>query len=168
MRYATKFGMITNKMVLIQALGPMSLFTEDADGPEISTQLCAKMIQLVHTVGLHHQRSQKEDDTFEVTALCCAWALDRLSATIHGRPTIMHERDISRELEECFRRQLPASQLLLEVLVLLDKVIAFYRPSNNNNAECDFHLPSFEDIIVLSGATNLPASIIGMSNLFYI
>ena len=163
MRCAVEIGTVSNKMVLIQALGPMSLFTEGANGPEISTQLCAKMIQVVHTVGIQHQRGDELENTQEVTVLCCAWALDRLNAAIHGRPIIMHHQDIGRNLDMCFESQQPVFRMLLRILVQLDEVIALYRPrADPDHAKIEVEFPSFEDILVRSKGTNLPVKFLSM------
>jgi hypothetical protein len=149
-------------MVLIQALGAMCLIVEGPEGVETSTQLCSRMVQLVHTIGLHHQRSKNSDESRDVTVLCCVWALDRLNAAIHGRPVIMHQQDISRDLQQCFNSQEPSFKILLHVLVQLDNIIWLYRPRGNlDPKELQFDLPSFEEILTKNGGESLPVKFLG-------
>lgn len=161
MRCAIELGAVTNRMVLIQALGSLSLFTEGPEGPETASQLCAKMIQLVQTLGLHIQRGSAHEEEYEVTCLCCAWALDRLNAAIHGRPVLMHERDIGMDLAKCFEVQNPAFRLLLSVISQLDQVIDLYRPhSTSKDAAVESNYPQFDDIVVSAQCTNLNARLL--------
>lgn len=161
MRCAIELGAVTNRLVLIQVLGSLSLFTEGPEGPETASQLCARMIQLVQTLGLHIQRESSHEDEYEVTCLCCVWALDRLNAAIHGRPVIMHERDIGMDLDKCFESQRPAFRLLLSVISQLDKVIDLYRPySKSKGAAIESHYPQFDDIVVSAQCTNLNARLL--------
>jgi hypothetical protein len=161
MRCAIELGAVTNKLVLIQALGSLSLFTEGPEGPETSSQLCARMVQLVQTLGLHIQRGSNYEEEYEVTCLCCAWALDRLNAAIHGRPVLMHERDIGMNLDKCFEVQKPAFRLLLSVIRQLDQVIDLYRPhSTSNGAAIESNYLHFDDIVVSAQCTNLNARLL--------
>lgn len=161
MRCAIELGAVTNRLVLIQALGSLSLFTEGPEGPETASQLCAKMIQLVHTLGLHIQRGSAHEEEYEVTCLCCAWALDRLNAAIHGRPVLMHERDIGMDLDKCFEVQKPAFRLLLSVISQLDRVIDLYRPhSTSKDAAIESNYPQFDDIVVSAQCINLNARLL--------
>lgn len=161
MRVAIELGAVTNKMVLIQALGMMSLFSEGPEGPETASQLCAKMIQLVYTLGLHLQGVSGHDDGHEITCLCCVWALDRLNAAIHGRAVLMHERDIGRNLQKSFESQKPAFRLLLAVISHLDQVIDLYRPqSTRQDTEIAINYPQFDDLVVSSQGTTLHAKLL--------
>lgn len=161
MRCAIELGAVTNRMVLIQALGALCLFTEGPKGPETASQLCAKMIQLVHTLGLHIQRGAAHEEEYEVTCLCCAWALDRLNAAIHGRPVLMHERDIGMDLDKCFKVQKPAFRLLLAVISQLDQVIDLYRPhSTSKGTAIESNYPQFDDMVVSAQCTNLNARLL--------
>ncbi|KAF5015494.1 hypothetical protein F66182_13160, partial [Fusarium sp. NRRL 66182] len=168
MHCAIEFGAITNRVILIQALGSLSLFTEGPEGPEISSQLCAKMIQLVQTLGLHIQRGPSQEEEYETTCLCCVWALDRLNAAIHGRPVIMHERDIGLDLDKCFEIQKPAFRLLLSVLSQLDQVIDLYRPhSTSKGAAIESNFPQFDDIVVSAQCTNLNTRLLSTVEVLY-
>ncbi|EED18665.1 fungal specific transcription factor, putative [Talaromyces stipitatus ATCC 10500] len=168
MRCEIELGAVTNRLVLIQALGALTLFIEGPEGPETASQLCAKMIQLVQTLGLHIQRGSDHEEDYEVTCLCCAWALDRLNAAIHGRSVLMHERDIARDLNKCFENQKPAFRLLLAVISQLDQVIDLYRPhSRSKGADLKSHYPQFDDIVVSAQCTNLHAKLLSTVEVLY-
>jgi hypothetical protein len=156
MRCVVEVGAVTNKMVQIQALGALALFNEGLEGPVTASQSCAKMIQLVHTLGLHVQMEHEQEEEHAVTALCCAWAVDRLNAAIHGRPVAMHERDMGRDFNKCIESQSPAFRLLLRVIAQLDKVIDLYRPQQKSKPiETELNCPRFEELIISAQCTNL-------------
>lgn len=158
MRCVIDVGVISNKMVQIQVLGALTLFIEGPECPVIASQLCAKMIQVVHTLGLHIQREHEHEEEYEVTSLCCAWAIDRLNASIHGRPVLMHERDMGRDFDKCIESQAPAFRLLLLVISQLDQVIDLYRPKQSTKpTETELNCPPFEDLVVSAQCTNLQA-----------
>lgn len=119
------------------------------------TQLCGKAVHFVQSIGFHLQRQRSvHHDKFGETLLCCVWAQDRISAALNGRSVLMHERDMETHIRSCLQRQDPCFQLLLRVIMLLDAVIDLYRPSKKGNEvgwEEDF--PSFDDLILSSGAT---------------
>ncbi|EEA24879.1 hypothetical protein TMatcc_007978 [Talaromyces marneffei ATCC 18224] len=168
MRCAIDFGAVTNRMVLIQALGSLSLFTEGPEGPEIASQLCAKMIQLVQTLGLHIQRGSTYEEEYEVTCFCCAWALDRLNAAIHGRSVLMHERDIGIDVDKCFESQKPAFRLFLSIISQLDQVIDLYRPHAMSKGDAiELNHPQFDDMVVSAQCTNLNARLLSTIEVFY-
>jgi hypothetical protein len=163
MRISIEMGMVTNKVVLTQALALMSFFSDGPDGGETSSQLCGRAVQYVHVLGLHVQRQPNiNDDKNAVTLLCSIWALDRMNAALHGCPVLMHERDLGRDMQWCFEQQVPSFRLLLRVLELLDKTIQLYRPSSLTS-DWDNAFPSFETVLIQSGATNIQTNLLGTS-----
>ncbi|OKL61767.1 hypothetical protein UA08_02465 [Talaromyces atroroseus] len=169
MRCVIDVGTITNKMVQLQALGALSLYSEGQEGPTLAAQFCAKMIQLVQTLGLHVQMENKHEEEHAVTALCCAWAIDRMNAAIHGRPVSMHERDIGRDFNECIEAQSPAFRLLLRVVSQLNQVIDLYRPQKNTKpAETEFICPRFEDLVISAHGANLEDKFLNTIEVLYL
>jgi hypothetical protein len=164
MRTSIAFGLVSSKIILIQALALMSLFNDGPDGADIATQLSGRAIQHLHSLGLHMDgRRNEQTDHYSTTLLCCIWAIDRLNAAFHGKPVLMHERDIGRDLEACFAQQAPGFCLLIRTVALLDRVIDTYRPrSDNDKSSLDDCFPAFEDLIMQYTATNLPARILGI------
>lgn len=156
MRCNIELGTTRDKTVLTQALGAMSLFTDGPDGPEMSTSFCAKMVQLSYSTGLHLQRTKNDGETQRGTLFCCVWALDRFNAAINGRPIMIHQQDVGRNLEQLFHSQTSAFRTLLDMLLLLDQVIALYRPNVSAiQMEIEVNFPSFEDVLIQSNSTNL-------------
>lgn len=162
MRTSIELGLVAKKIVIIQALALLSFFIDGPNGGDISSQLCGRAVHYVHSVGLHIQSQQQgQDDQYAKTLLCCIWALDRLNAALHGRPVLMHERDMGRDLDACFHTQDVCFRLFLRVVILLDKVISLYRPSNDRNVGLSAEFPLFEELLEDVGGSQIPTPLLG-------
>ena len=85
-----------------------------------------------------------------------------MNAAFHGRPVMIHERDIGWDMQVCFESQQPCFRLLLEVTNLLAKLISLYRPQHiPENAVFDIEFPSFEELVMKSGGSNVATSQLG-------
>jgi hypothetical protein len=165
MRTSIELGLVTKKVVIIQALALLSLFIDGPNGGDVSSQLCGRAIHYAHSVGLHIQpQRQGQDDQYAEGLLCCVWALDRLNAALHGRPVLMHERDMGRDLTACFQTQNICFRLFLRVVMLLNEVICLYRPSNDKNAESSAEFPLFEGLLEDFGGSQIPTPLLGNFN----
>jgi hypothetical protein len=164
MRLSIEMGLVTNKIVLIQALALMSQFIDGPDSGDISSQLCGRAVHYVQSIGLHIQGRQEEyRDQYGITLLSCIWAIDRMNAAFNGRPVLMHERDLRTDFEECLEQQEPCFRLFLQIVALLDKTIRLYRPSaSSSDPVLDEDFPSFEDLVVRCGSSQIGTSLIGM------
>ena len=164
MRLSIDLGLVTNKIVLIQALALMSHFADGPDSGDLSSQLSGRAVHHVHSIGLHVRcRHRNPDDQYGITLLCCIWALDRMNAAFHGRPVLMHERDIRTSLDQYFEHQQPCFRLLLHVILLLDKVIELYRPSSSaDELELEIEFPSFEELVTRCASTQIATPLLGM------
>lgn len=170
MRLSIEMGFVTDRIVLIQALALMSQFIDSPDGGDLSSQLCSRAIHYVQSIGLHI-KTQQDDESGQYgrTLLSCIWAIDRTNAAFNGRPVLIHERDLRRDFEQCFEQQDPCFRLFLQVIVLLDKVIGLYRPSTGTSDPIlDDNFPSFEEVVVRCGATNIGTSSLGMSYINFV
>jgi len=87
-----------------------------------------------------------------------------MNAAFNGRAVQMHERDISKDLNQCFKEQEPCFRVFLEVIVLLDKVIDLYRPlaSPGAPATLNWDFPSFEEVVLNCGGSQIGTSALGM------
>lgn len=132
MKMTINMGFVEEKLVLIQALSMMSHFTDGPDTADIASQLCGRAIIHAQTLGLHIQ-GEHANSKQKITMFCALWALDRMNAAFHGRPVIIHERDLRTDLELCIEQQEPEFRLLLYIIIILDKVIGLYRPQRNSN-----------------------------------
>lgn len=163
-RTSLNLGLVKDKLVLIQALSLMGLFTQFADDRDLSAELTASAISYCHTAGLH---LRSKDNTGSLASgsrlFCCVWALDRLNAAFHGRPVLMHERDFDRDLETCFSEQEPCFQLFLRTVLLLDRVISLYRPEKEPVVPWEQDFPLFEDLVERSNALSVKSRLLGKS-----
>jgi hypothetical protein len=75
----------------------------------------------------------------------------------------MHERDIRKDLEDCFQQQQPCFRLFLEIIMLLDKVIDLYRPMANSgeSQSLGWEFPAFEDVVMKCGGSQIGTSALG-------
>lgn len=163
MRMSVEIGLVTDKIILIPALALMSFFLEGPEGRELSIHHCGKAVQYVHSLGLHLQGHHRDQaDEYAVSLFCCIWTLDRLNAAFHGRPVLMHQRDLGRNLEDCVDQQQPSFQLFLRVILLLDKVIDIYRPVlDPDEIEWRGDFPLFEDLLVRCVSSQVPTPLLG-------
>lgn len=163
MRAAVDLESVTDKVVLIQALSLMSLYIEGPEGRALSSQLCARAIDHAHLIGLHVQaRANVEDEGYADTLLCSVWAIDKLHAAFHGRPVLMHERDLRIDFDACIQKQQKPFRLMLQIIGLLHKVIDLYRPrSDSPSTQWDGTFPTFEDIVQDSCSFQIMTPLLG-------
>lgn len=145
---------LTDRIDHIRALFLM-FFYQPARASELDmpSLLFSQALHYALSIGVHLVGSGAQDErSKEVETLYCAlWAMDRMNAAFHGRPCLLHERDTDRNLEECIAAQEePGFRLFLNVSIMLDKVIALYRPRSNHNETVV--LPVFESMIMDAGA----------------
>lgn len=161
MRVLIEIGVVPDKVVMIQALLLMWHFMGSRRGGDASSFVTGKAVQYLHALGLHIQQRHNEiEDRSLGTLFCCVWTVDRLNATIQGRPVMMHERDIGRPLQECFAAQQPTFRLLLDVVDLLDRIISLYRPTNTGK-EPEFTFDLYEDILARYETSRIPVTQLG-------
>ncbi|KAE9381403.1 hypothetical protein N431DRAFT_440265 [Stipitochalara longipes BDJ] len=170
MRISIEMGLVSNKIVLIQALALMSQYNDNPVGEDISSQLCGRAVQHVQSLGIH-LKGQQEDhrDRCSTTLLCCIWAIDRMNAAFNGRPVLMHERDLRKDLDQCFDQQGPCFRVFLKVIELLDKVIELYRPLpiSGDQPALNWDFPAFEDVVVRCGGSQVSTSALATIETLY-
>ncbi|KUJ22504.1 uncharacterized protein LY89DRAFT_664320 [Mollisia scopiformis] len=155
MRMSMEMGLVTNRVVMIQALGLLTQFADNPAGDDLSSQLCSRAIHHAQSIGLH----LKEDQLPNSKRLCCCiWAIDRLNAALYGRPVLMHERDFRADFSSHFETQEPGFRLFLRVIELLDRVIEIFRPASSEDPILTWEFPSFEDVVLKCGVPNLSMS----------
>lgn len=154
-----------DRVVLIQVLALLSLYVEASAGAEQSSMHLAQAIHHAHTFALQFDQVSRPSNNASLrTLFWCLWSLDKLNASINGRPLIMHDRD--NHLESPTSRpeeRHTAFGIWLQLAEALDKVITFYRPMTDNAVtgwEQDF--PGFEDMIADVG-DKLDTPTIGMN-----
>jgi Fungal specific transcription factor domain len=162
LRTSLDLGFVKDKLVSIQVLALLSLFTQLSDDRNLSAELNSRAVTCIHTTGLHLQNANRKDSDSMTRLFCCVWAVDRLNAAFHGRPVLMHERDFGRDLKACFAQQESCFQLFLRTVLLLDQVIDLYRPiSGDSSVSWEGSFPAFEDLLHISGAFRVTAHLVG-------
>ncbi|KAB2579976.1 hypothetical protein DBV05_g1321 [Lasiodiplodia theobromae] len=158
-----------DRITLIQVLALMSLYSEGVDGADRASMHLVQAIHHAHTIGLQFGRQRnvaKGESTEKI--FWCLWSLDKLNASVNGRPLYMHDRD--NQLESWTarpeQRRTPFG-IWLQLAGVLDRVIDLYRPGSDSRVtglEVDF--PGFEDIIG-DGGDKLRGPIVAALELFY-
>ena len=166
MRTALELGLVRDQSVVLQVLAILSFFMQLSNERHLAADMNSRVVSLGHTMGLHLQPQSASKDKEYVTRLfCCVWSLDRLNAAFHGRPVLMHERDFGHDLRVVFGRQQACFQLLLRIVLLLDQVIALYRPGKTSSGSpVESAFPPFEDLVRESGALRVHSHLLGMSD----
>ncbi|KAK0662858.1 hypothetical protein DIS24_g1563 [Lasiodiplodia hormozganensis] len=142
---------------------------EGVDGADRASMHLVQAIHHAHTIGLQFGRQRnvaKGESTEKI--FWCLWSLDKLNASVNGRPLYMHDRD--NQLESWTarpeQRRTPFG-IWLQLAGVLDRVIDLYRPGSDSRVtglEVDF--PGFEDIIG-DGGDKLRGPIVAALELFY-
>lgn len=155
-------GVIKDKLVLVQVYSLLSFFTQFSGDRHRSAELCSRAVSHAQTIGLHLQTAHRKNNEFLERVFCCVWALDRLNAAFLGRPVIIHERDLGRDLNQSIQRQDASFQLLLRTILLLDKVIESYRPhTSEKELNWEGAYPNFEDVVGSAGAYRVNPNLMG-------
>lgn len=167
MRFNIELALTTDKAILIRTLTAMSLFAYGRETLELTSQFFVRAVHMAYTVGLHLQRGKDDKDREELDGLFCyVWSVDRLQAALQGRPVIMHEQDMPITPTERLRNQSPELQVLTRISIILEKVIALYRPRSQDRELPSEELPSFEEILSECGGFQISTRSMGNSATF--
>lgn len=133
---------------------------------DFSPLIFSQAVHYSQSLGLHLCEYGKDSGNSDAECLfCILWVLDRINASFHGRPCLLHHRDTDRELDECIAKQeQPAFRLFLRVAKMLDRVICLYRPRNDGVDSVE--MPIFESMIIETGAEKLPSRLLCKSFTF--
>ncbi|KAK7537654.1 fungal-specific transcription factor domain-containing protein [Phyllosticta citricarpa] len=158
-----------DRITIIQVLTLISLYSEGVDGADAASMHLVQAIHHAHTIGLQFGRQQNNEKSEAMEKLFwCLWSLDKINATIHGRPQYMHERDNQLEnwTAKPERRRTPFA-IWLVLAAILDRVIELYRPGCDPSITgLEDVFPGFEDIIGEIG-DQLKGPIVAALELFY-
>ncbi|KAK7530602.1 fungal-specific transcription factor domain-containing protein [Phyllosticta citribraziliensis] len=158
-----------DRITVIQVLTLISLYSEGVDGADAASMHLVQAIHHAHTIGLQFGRQQNNEKSEAMEKLFwCLWSLDKINATIHGRPQYMHERDNQLEnwTAKPERRRTPFA-IWLVLAAILDRVIELYRPGCDPSVTgLEDAFPGFEDIIGEIG-DQLKGPIVAALELFY-
>lgn len=160
------------KVTLMRILALTSLHTEGAEGAEEASILLSQALQYGQTLGIHlgNQATAPIGEELIMKRLFwCLWALDRVNAATNGRPIIMSDIDVAIEPFAPGESGYPAFEAWLRIASLLNRIIDFYRPTNDTSStgwEGDY--PGLEEIIDEVGGWHLSSSILATIHLFYL
>lgn len=159
-----------DRVTCIRILALMSLHCEGAGGADASSMHLLQAVHHAQTAGLQIDSPDRDRENDSLSKLFWSlWSLDKLHASIGGRPIMIFDRDIgiSNPTLNSNRRKAPFD-IWLELSEMLAKVIDFYRPTarpDSTGWEDDF--PAFEDIVGDYLRGDLEASTLALLELFY-
>lgn len=135
----------TDRLARIRVLALMSLHCEGYEGAEAASLHLCQAIHQAQTVGLHLDRPGRTSADPLVKLFWSLWTLDKMHASIGGRPVLLADRDIG--IEKPNRNIRGAFGVWLAISDLLATVISFYRPSASTASGWEEGFPAFEDIV---------------------
>lgn len=145
------------RMTLIQILALASLHASGPKSFEDASLYLAQAIHHAHTVGLHFLKCGPErHEKPLVTLFWCLWSLDRWIAAIHGRPLVIHDRDLGQQLTDVIDLFDSPFRVWLSLASIMGEVMVVYRPTldapvDENKPE----IPRFEELIVRCQAEDI-------------
>ncbi|KAK2006832.1 fungal-specific transcription factor domain-containing protein [Colletotrichum eremochloae] len=169
-RKALGLGLVKDRVQAVAILVILSLYTHFSQDRHLSAELAAQAVSNAQTVGLHLQNppARSEEPAYLTRLFCCVWAMDQLNAAFHGRPVMMHERDLGRDMEACIAEQDSCFRLFLEIVVLLGCIIDLYRPAAKNTGCVVMEdLPSFDSLVEKAQALGVESRLLASIELLY-
>lgn len=137
-----------DRLTRIRVLALMSLHCEGYEGAEAASLHLCQAIHQAQTVGLHLQRPGWTAADPLTKLFWCLWTLDKLHASLGGRPILLADCDIGIGKPDLNARQTRgAFEVWLAISDLLATVISFYRPSAETTCGWEEGFPAFEDIV---------------------
>ena len=160
------------KITLIRILALTSLHHEGAEGAEEASLWLMQAMHYGQTLGIHLGQQAATPTGYDLLmkrVFWCLWSLDRVSAATNGRPIIMSDIDIAIEPFAPGESGFPAFEAWLKITELLNKVIEFYRPTNDtSDSGWEGDYPILEEFIDDVGGWNLSQSILATIHLYYL
>ncbi|KAJ5951801.1 uncharacterized protein N7479_010214 [Penicillium vulpinum] len=137
-----------DRLTRIRILALMSLHCEGLEGAEAASLHLCQAIHQAQTVGLHLGRPNQTSTDSLTKLFWCLWTLDKMHASIGGRPVLLADRDIGVVKPSVgTQTSRGAFEVWLAVSDLLATVISFYRPSAETTSGWEEGFPAFEDIV---------------------
>lgn len=137
-----------DRLTRIRVWALMSLHCEGHEGAEAASLHLCQAIHQAQTVGLHLDRPGRTSADPLPRLFWCLWTLDKMHASIGGRPVLLADRDIGvTKPDSRVAGTRGAFAVWLAVSELLATVISFYRPSAGVTSGWEEGFPAFEDIV---------------------
>ncbi|KAL2833234.1 hypothetical protein BDW59DRAFT_138320 [Aspergillus cavernicola] len=161
-------GLERDRVTRIRILALMSLHSEGYEGAEAASMQLCQAIHLAQTAGLHLERPNRLPGDSLTNLFWCLWTLDKMHASIGGRPVLLADRDIGiKRPDVAADYSKSAFDVWFALSSLLSKVISFYRPSADDAAGWETDYPSFEEIIGDHVREDLDFPTLGVLELYY-
>lgn len=146
---AMKADLEPDRITKVQILALLSLHNDGPNGIEDSSIHLTQAIHHAHTAAIQVHYSGERPEGHPRMLYWCLWSLDKINASLAGRPVTIADRDIGitrpiLENEPIFQGFI----MWLTISDLLAQVIAYYRPMASQDAtgwEEDF--PTFHQVI---------------------
>lgn len=151
---------VGKRITVIQILALLSLHEWGPSGSEDSSLNLVQAIHHAQTIGLHLRRPEKEPGLQLKALFWTLWSLDRWNSAIHGRPIMIHDRDLGQSATDAIPLFEPPFRVWLHLANNLNQVIESYRPAMHDNSEKQPEIPSFEEIVDLSNSWDTSAEIL--------
>ncbi|KAL4874180.1 hypothetical protein BDV12DRAFT_182009 [Aspergillus spectabilis] len=161
-------GLEQDRIIRIRILALMSLHSEGYEGAEAASMHLCQAIHQSQTAGLHLERPNRSPGDSLTTLFWCMWTLDKMHASIGGRPVLLADRDIGikrPDLTACHSKS--AFDVWYALSELLSTVISFYRPSADDTTGWEMGYPSFEEIIGDHVQGDLDFAALGVLEVYY-
>jgi hypothetical protein len=146
---AMNSGLESDRVTRIRILALMSLHSEGYEGAEAASMHLCQAIHQAQTAGLHLDRPGRVAEDALSKLFWCLWTLDKMHASLGGRPVLLADRDIGIERPDVkTSRSRSAFDVWFAVSDLLSTVISFYRPSaDSGTIGWEDGFPAFEEIV---------------------
>ncbi|PYI31150.1 hypothetical protein BP00DRAFT_457186 [Aspergillus indologenus CBS 114.80] len=143
-------GLERDRVTRIRVLALMALHCENSEGSEIASMHLSQAIHQAQTVGMHLKRPGDGDST-HLKLFWSLWTLDKLLASMLGRPALIIDHDISIErpcsANDATETPTTAFDVWFRISELLSEAILFYRPGTNHEDGAEKQFPSFEQTV---------------------
>ncbi|KAL4917445.1 hypothetical protein BDW62DRAFT_84093 [Aspergillus aurantiobrunneus] len=165
---AVEAGLEQDRFVRIRILALMSLHFEGYEGTEAASMHLCQAIHQAQTAGLHLERPNRSPEDSLTTLFWCLWTLDKMHASIGGRPVLLADRDIGiKRVDIAAHHAKSAFDIWLALSELLSTVISFYRPSADYATGWEMDYPSFEEIMGDHIREDVDSATLGALELYY-
>ncbi|KAL4974536.1 hypothetical protein BDW66DRAFT_87108 [Aspergillus desertorum] len=165
---AMEAGLEQDRITRIRILALMSLHSEGYEGAEAASMHLCQAIHHAQTAGLHLERPNRSRNDSLANLFWCLWSLDKMHASIGGRPVLLADRDIGiKRLDGAARHSKSAFDAWLALSELLSTVISFYRPTADDTTGWETEYPSFEEIIGNPIQEQTDFATLGVLELYY-
>lgn len=136
LKIALDIGLVDDKLELIQVLALMTFHSYGPDGDDEVARLCGQAVHYAYSIGLHYpsQAKYQISEARRVELLCSLFVLDKIIATVTGRPTNLRGSEIylPAQDEDIFEALSPGLRLAFRLSQMLDRVLDLYRPQRRS------------------------------------